>query len=127
MAEKDGISAIAEASIRRWFTPGYLERETSSETVDRVRRFITETTVQGYLACCVAIRDMDFRRGLAKIATPTLVIVGEKDPATLPEYGEFIAQGIRGAQSVVIPDAAHLSNIEQADIFTRTVSDFIGK
>jgi 3-oxoadipate enol-lactonase len=125
MAERDGIAAIAEASIRRWLTPGFLERASSSETVDRVRKFVVETTVDGYLACCVAIRDMDFRDDLAKIETPTLVIIGEKDPATLPEYGEVVARGISGAKSAVISDAAHLSNIEQADSFTRTLADFI--
>lgn len=125
MAEKDGIAAIAEASIRRWFTPGFLQRTTTPETVDRVRKFILETTTEGYLACCVAIRDMDFRAGLAKIEAPTLVIIGERDPATLPEYGEVIVRGIGGARSAVISDAAHLSNIEQPNNFTRTLVDFI--
>jgi len=125
MAEQDGIAAIAEASIRRRFTPGFLERATSSGTVDRAGKFMLETTVEGYLGCCVAIRDMDFRAGLAKIETPTLVIIGEKDSATLPEYGEVIVRGIGGAKAAVISDAAHLSNIEQADDFTRTQVDFI--
>jgi 3-oxoadipate enol-lactonase len=125
MANDNGIAAIAEASIKRWFTPGYRDRVDTAPTIDRARSFIMETTVDGYLGCAVAIRDMDFRDQLARINVPTLVIVGDKDPATLPEYGELIASKIKGAEYAVIPDAAHLSNIEQAEVFTKTLVDFL--
>ena len=125
MATVDGIPAIAEASIGRWFTPGYLERADTEPTVSFVREFILETTRHGYLASCVAIRDMDFRKELKQIDVPTMVVIGEKDPATIPEYGELIAASIPGAKIFVVPDAAHLSNIEQPDIFTKAVVDFL--
>ena len=125
MATNQGITAIAEASIRRWFTPGYLERADTRPTIDFVRAFICETTTDGYLAASVGIRDMDFRDELRQIAVPTLVIIGEKDPATIPEYGELIAASVPGAKSFVVPDAAHLSNIEQPDIFTKALLDFL--
>ncbi|MBT5047274.1 MAG: 3-oxoadipate enol-lactonase [Rhodospirillaceae bacterium] len=125
MATNDGIPAIAEASISRWFTPGYLERADTKPTVDFVRAFILETTKDGYLSSSVAIRDMDFRDELKQIDVPTLVIIGEKDPATIPEYGELIAASIPGAKTFVVPDAAHLSNIEQPDIYTKALVDFL--
>ena len=125
MATVDGIPAIAEASIARWFTPGYLARADTEPTVSFVRDFILETTRAGYLASAIAIRDMDFRKELKQIDVPTLVVIGEKDPATIPEYGELIAASIPGARSFVVPDAAHLSNIEQPDVFTRALVDFL--
>jgi 3-oxoadipate enol-lactonase len=125
MAKEGGIAAIAEASIKRWFTPGYRERPDTAAIIGNVRNFIVETTREGYLACCVAIRDMDFRDQLDRISVPTLVIIGDRDPATLPEYGELIASRIPGAAKAVIADAAHLSNIEQADKFTETLVNFL--
>ena len=125
MASRDGIPAIAEASIRRWFTPGYLARADTKPTIDRVRKFILETTKDGYLAASAAIRDMDFRDELKRIAVPTLVVIGEKDPATIPEYGELIAASVPGARTFVVPDAAHLSNIEQPDAFTKALVGFL--
>lgn len=125
MATADGIPAIAEASLRRWFTPGYHERSDTKSKIDWARNFILETDRDGYLAASVAIRDMDFRDELKQIAVPTLVIIGEKDPATIPEYGELIAASIPGATSFVVPDAAHLSNIEQPDIFTEALVGFL--
>ena len=125
MATNQGIPAIAEASIGRWFTPGYLERADTEPTVSFVRDFILETDRDGYLASSVAIRDMDFRDELKQIPVPTMVVIGEKDPATIPEYGELIAASIPGATTFVVPDAAHLSNIEQPDIYTRALVDFL--
>ena len=125
MATNEGIPAIAEASISRWFTPGYLERADTVETVSLVRDFILETQLDGYLASSVAIRDMDFRAELSQIDVPTMVIIGEKDPATIPEYGELIADSIPGAKAFVVPDAAHLSNIEQPEIFTKALQEFL--
>ena len=125
MATNDGIPAIAEASIGRWFTPGYLERADTKPTIDFVRAFILETNKDGYLSSSVAIRDMDFRDELKQIDVPTLVIIGEKDPATIPEYGELIAASVPGAKTFVVPDAAHLSNIEQPDIYTKALLDFL--
>ena len=125
MATVDGIPAIAEASIGRWFTPGYLARGDTEPTVTFVREFILETTRTGYLASSEAIRDMDFRAELKQIDVPTMVVIGEKDPATIPEYGELIAASIPGAKTFVVPDAAHLSNIEQPDIFTKALVDFL--
>ena len=125
MATVDGIPAIAEASIGRWFTPGYLARDDTRATIDFVRNFILETTRHGYLASSIAIRDMDFRKELGQIDVPTMVIIGEKDPATIPEYGEVVAAGIPGAKIFVVPDAAHLSNIEQPDVFTEALVDFL--
>ena len=125
MATVDGIPAIAEASISRWFTPGYLTRPDTEDTLRSVRHFILETTLDGYLASSIAIRDMDFRKELSQIDVPTMVIIGEKDPATIPEYGELIAGSIPDAKTFVVPDAAHLSNIEQPDIFTEALKEFL--
>ena len=125
MATVDGIPAIAEASIGRWFTPGYLKRPDTEDTIRFVRKFILETKLDGYLASSIGIRDMDFRKELSQIDVPTMVIIGEKDPATIPEYGELIAASIPDAKTFVVPDAAHLSNIEQPDIFTEALKGFL--
>jgi len=53
-----------------------------------------------------------------------MVIVGSKDPATLPEYGEAIAKMIKGAKIVSL-EAAHLSNIEQPKAYTDAVLSFL--
>jgi len=67
----------------------------------------------------------DFRSELMGVTAPTLVVVGAQDPATPPDQAEAIAEGIPGARLVVIPDAAHLVNVEQPEAFNRAVLDHL--
>ena len=67
---------------------------------------------------------MDQRDTAQKALNPTLVILGNADPATPPAQGEWLAANIPGAELVRL-DAAHLSNIEQAEAFTAAVCKFL--
>ncbi len=61
---------------------------------------------------------------LGEIAVPTLVLVGEHDNAYLAA-GEVMTAKIPGAKHVLIPDAAHVVNIEQAEAFNDAVLGFL--
>jgi 3-oxoadipate enol-lactonase len=117
-----GMAAIADAVLARWFTPAF--RESQPAEVERVRQMLLATPPEGYAACCGAIRDMDQRETIRAIRAPTLVVVGEHDPATPPAHGRLIADRIAGARLVSLP-AAHLSNIEAAPAFDEAVLDFL--
>ena len=80
---------------------------------------------EGYAGCCAALRDTDLREDCGRIVAPTLVISGRHDQATPPEQSEALVSNIAGAKLVVL-DAAHLSCIEQADLFNAELSRFIG-
>lgn len=121
-ATEGGMAALVDGTIERWFTPEFRERD--PETIARVRAMILATPAQGYMGCCGAIRDMDQREAICGITNPTLVIIGAKDPATTPEAGALITDAIKGSQSVTL-DAAHLSNLEQPDTFTKAVVEFL--
>ncbi len=122
LVNEKGMGAVTDAVISRWFTPEFQTRAPTS--VATVRRMLMDTSADGYSACCAAVRDMDQRDSIKTIVAPTLVIAGSHDPATPPEHGRAIAGSIAGAQYVEI-DAAHLSNWEQPDAFTRHVLDFL--
>jgi 3-oxoadipate enol-lactonase len=62
---------------------------------------------------------------LGKIATPTLVIVGDEDVATVPAKAKRIAQAIAGAQLVIIPRAGHSSTVEQPAAVTAAIAKFL--
>lgn len=122
VVQEKGLDALVDGNMQRWFTEEFRQR--SPEVVDRMKSYFTGTDPQGYIACCEAIRDMDFRESNPRIKAPTLVIVGSRDPATPPEAGEALAKQITGAR-VVSLDAAHISNMEQPQAYTRTVLDFL--
>jgi pimeloyl-ACP methyl ester carboxylesterase len=62
---------------------------------------------------------------LGRITTPTLILVGDEDVATVPAKAERMQQAIGGSRLVVIPGAGHSSSIEQPALVTRAIEDFL--
>jgi 3-oxoadipate enol-lactonase len=122
LVREKGVAAFAPANMERWFTKGFRER--SPDKVARMQEMFAATPLEGYLGCGAAVRDMDHRELLPKIKAPTLVIAGKHDPATPPEANEYIKNHIPGTRYAVL-DAAHISNVEQAEGYTKAVLEFL--
>ena len=120
----DGVDAIAGAVLERWFTQ--VLHESHPEVVEWAGQMLRDTPAEGYAGCCEAIRDADLNYRLGAIRAPTLVIAGANDPAAPVEQAEAIRDGIPDARLVVIPQAAHLANVEQPEDFTRAMLDHLG-
>jgi 3-oxoadipate enol-lactonase len=114
-----GTSAIAGAVLGRWFTQRF--RDESPVTIARFREMLEGTPAEGYAACCEAIARWDARSDVSAIRAPTLVISGDDDVATPPQDGAFLAGSIPGAELTVLPQCAHLANVEQPALFTRAL------
>ncbi|HEY3605465.1 MAG TPA: 3-oxoadipate enol-lactonase [Sporichthyaceae bacterium] len=108
-----GTGSIAEAIVGRWFTER--TRRADPPTVAAAVAMVSSVPAEGYAGCCEAIAAMDLRADLPGIAVPTLALAGAEDPATPPEHLEYIAKSIPGAALVVVPEAAHLANLERPD------------
>jgi 3-oxoadipate enol-lactonase len=119
---REGMAALVPGIMQRWFTADTSLRQTA--IVEQIRQTLLNTSVAGYIGCCEALRDMDQRAELTRIAAPTLVIAGSFDPAPTPAAAREWASRIAGARLVELP-AAHLSNIGAAEEFTRRVLDFL--
>lgn len=122
LARENGMAAAAGPAMERWFTKEARERR--PDKVALIQRMFAETSLDGYLACCSAIRNMDMRPTHPRIKAPTLVIVGLQDPATPPAAGEVVARRIPGATLATI-DASHLSNIGQPKAYADLVLNFL--
>lgn len=122
-AQTKGMAALADSTLERWFTEPY--RAKNPPEIDRVRQLILATPVAGYVGCCHAISRLDYSARLGEIDKPTLVVVGEEDPATPVAAAEAIRAGIPGARLEVIPKASHLSNVEQPEAFNAALTGFL--
>ena len=67
----------------------------------------------------------DYQPGLAAIACPTLVLVGEGDVVTPPFMSEDIADAISGARLVRVADCGHLSTLERPDAVNAALADWL--
>jgi 3-oxoadipate enol-lactonase len=88
---------------------------------------IRSTPVTGFIGCCHALPKINVTSRLADIKTPTLVIVGEHDPGTPPAMAREIHEHLPGSELVVIPSAAHISNLEQPQAFDAALGDFLAR
>ena len=122
MVQEKGLAPLVDPNMERWFTKGFRDRE--PQAIAKMKENFLATNPAGYVACCEAIRDMDFTASNPTIKAPTLVIVGTQDPATPPAAGEAIAKQIPGAKLAAL-DAAHIANIELPKQYTETVLKFL--
>jgi 3-oxoadipate enol-lactonase len=119
---KGGTKSIADTVIERWFTFDF--RTSEPLEVSRVRRALERADTDGYVACCEALREFDYREKLGAIRAPTLVISGTHDPAATPQDGRYLADHIAGSRFVEL-DASHISNIEAREPFTAELGAFL--
>lgn len=124
-ARGDGMASLVSPTLERWFTAPY--RAKAPKEVARVGEMVASTPVDGFVGCSMAIQAMDQTHLLSGIKTPTLIIVGEEDPATTVAHSEIIHREIVGSKLVVLKDAAHLSNIEKANDFNKALRAFLDR
>lgn len=121
--EQQGIPGVIDATLQRFFSPAFRERDPA--TVDTFRRRLLSTDLQGYLGCCQAVRAINTHDRLPQIAVPVQVIASEHDQGTPPAMAQAMAEQIPHAKLAVLSDAAHLSAIEQPEAFAKLVCSFL--
>jgi len=124
-AQQKGMEALVEGTLGRWFTEPY--RNARKDVMSRIGNDIRKTPVAGFVGCCHAIAKIDLTDRLKEIQCPALVIVGEQDMGTPVEAARAIHQNLPGSELKIIPSAAHLSNVEQAEEFNRAMTGFLDR
>ncbi|WP_415066268.1 alpha/beta fold hydrolase [Polynucleobacter necessarius] len=67
---------------------------------------------------------MDTLNRPSEIVCPTLILVGECDHGTPPQMSRAMKEKMTNAQLHEIPNAGHISNIEQPEVFHRYLLNF---
>jgi len=121
MVSEGGMAAVVELAMQRFFSAETRGRDYAAS----VRSVILGTNSRGYIGCCAALREVDYRDSIGKIKVPTLVIAGAHDVSTPWDgHGEMLARGIPGARAIHLP-TAHLSNLERPRSFNAALLEFL--
>lgn len=121
LVRQQGMGAIVDGVMARWFTPAYQH----APLAEALRERFLQIDPRGYAVCCGAIGAMDLRPSNASIQAPTLIIAGADDPSTPPAMSEEIRGRIPDAELVVLPRAAHILAIERADRVNSLLAGFL--
>ena len=116
------MEAMVEPTLRRWFKDSFRAKE--PRLMQRVGDWIRKTPLEGYCGTSAAIPTIDVTQRLGEIRVPCLVIVGADDIAMPPAMAQTLARHLPDAELVVIPDAGHLSNLEQPEAFNAALDRF---
>lgn len=119
----DGMEALADAILSRWFAPGFGSQNPAAYR--GYRHMLTRTPVTGYTGTCAAIRDADLTAATRTIQAPTLVLCGAEDSATPPELVQGLADLMPKARFAAIPKAGHLPCVEQPEETAVLIQQFL--
>ncbi|MFO1047316.1 MAG: 3-oxoadipate enol-lactonase [Geminicoccaceae bacterium] len=120
-----GIASIADAILQRWFSPDF-HRDRPDELAGW-RNMLIRTPLEGYLACCAAIRDADLTEAAKGIRAPTLCMVGDQDGSTPLEVVAALAGLVPGSRLVTIEGAGHLPCVERPDATAAAITSFLAE
>jgi 3-oxoadipate enol-lactonase len=119
IAQAQGMKPLVPSTMERWFTPAFRE----SPQAKKIAELIANTSVAGYVGCGQAIMKLNTTARLKEIKLPVLAIAGDADPSA--PGTRHIGETVPGAKLVMIPNAAHIANLEQAATFNQALRDFL--
>ncbi len=121
-----GSEVFAEAFVKNVFAPESFTTKTSA--IATIKNIIKQTPSLSIAGTLLALASRtDTTPSLAEIKMPTLILVGEKDVTTPPAQSQSMHQKIVGSELHIIPDAAHMSNLENPEEFNKHLLSFLSR
>jgi 3-oxoadipate enol-lactonase len=121
--QRGGMEAVLDASMARFFSAAF--RGTHPAAVADCRARLSRTSVDGYVATCQGLMNLDWLDRLPELRCPTLIVAGELDEGTPMAFSQAMAERISGSKLEVLQGAAHLGALEQAERFNAMVQAFL--
>ncbi|MEM1299008.1 MAG: alpha/beta fold hydrolase [Pseudomonadota bacterium] len=120
-----GAAATIEATLARWFTPGFIAAH--PEAVNKVRQGVLANDPDAYAACrwVLAHGVRELIRPDPPITTPSLVTTCENDTGSTPAMSVAIASEIADATYEIVPDLQHMGLVERPDLFAAPLLAFL--
>jgi 3-oxoadipate enol-lactonase len=120
LVKNEGFEELSKVTETRWFTEDF--RKVNSNKVKAIIDKFKLNNIDGYIACCEAIRDADFRRELHQLIASTLIISANHDTVTTTEDAIFLVSKIPDSKHIIL-NAAHLSAVERWENFAKAIAN----
>ena len=125
--ERGDLEGATELNLRLWVDgPFRKPGEVSAEARERVREMQMGNFRMTMPKEIERVRlEPPAGERLREIKVPTLVVLGALDVPFLASVAERVEREVPGMRLVVVPDAAHMLNLEKPEEFRRILSDFL--
>jgi 3-oxoadipate enol-lactonase len=119
-----GVKPYAEEFPKAVLSPQTHQKRT--DVVEMVRGMIQSNSPIGICGALLAMAARtDTTASLSKVSDPALILVGQEDKTTPPELSEKMHQLIPNSELQIVPNAAHLSNLENPEGFNSHLLNFL--
>ncbi len=126
LKETNDPTPLFQSLMEKFFTPE--TRQKNAALVEEVQALMQEATVEGIIQALGAMAERpDSMDLLGQMDFPVLVIAGEKDELTSVREARDMVDALPIGDLTVIPDAAHLSNLERPDVFNDVLHLYLKK
>jgi pimeloyl-ACP methyl ester carboxylesterase len=121
---KDGLQGVAGQMLPKLLSEAARRGETAAA---RDARAMIEAAAPDAIDAAIGalMARPDSTPALPAISCATLVIVGDQDEITPVAEAEAMQRAMPRSTLCVIPDAGHLSSLEQPEAFSRALGDFL--
>ena len=117
------VSPLVDGLLGRVLAEGGRGRARAAARLEPMMR---ATAPAAWVGALEAMKQRPDRTGvLSSISVPVLVVVGERDAIVPVDVAEGVAKAIPGARLEVVPDAGHVANLENPDVFNRALADYL--
>ena len=124
--KKNGSQTFADEFVKRIFAPEtYAKKPGVVEAIRQTIRRTPPLSIAGTLIALAARTDTS--PSLPSIKIPTMILVGEHDVITPLAAAQAMHERIAGSEMHIVPDAGHLSNLENPDFFNEKLLYFLKK
>ena len=121
--KEGGIEALSPELPARWLLPAHVMRADLTSLMSSMAKSIGARGQFNQQSAMLARPDS--HADLERVKVPTLVVCGREDPVTPVADSEAIVARIPGARLEIIENCGHLSTIEQPEIVSRVLVDWL--
>jgi len=120
---REGMSGALEVAIRRMFPERFIAANPS--VVEERKQALMKADPACFRTACLALAALDLSPVLSDIKSETLVMAGSEDATTPPGLARELAAKIPNAKFRELQGCGHCPQIENPELFVRTVEDFL--
>jgi 3-oxoadipate enol-lactonase len=121
-----GIKKFAESFIKTIFAEKTFQQ--NQDAVKLIRKLIEQTSTSTIAGTLIALAARtDTTPSLSRINVPTLIMAGQFDEVAPPSLSFSMKEKIPNAELQIIPNAAHISNLENPEEFNKHLINFLKK
>ena len=125
VVKESDTAGVVNGSLERWYSEKFTNDPTNTDIINLSKDMITNTSKEGYIGSCEAIKKLDYLKELSTINREILYISGEIDMGAPAMAMEEMHHLTPNSKYECISGAAHILNIECAEEVNNIILEFL--